>query len=131
MKATISRLLHFVGINNKLMGQVYLTQIGKGYLRPGGSITLTTGILADDPVERTTSAAMVNGGIHSFVKAAVLELKNDIRLNVVTPGLLEDSYEKFHGYFPGYPAVKMSRMVLGYVRAVEGKVNGEVIRIFE
>ena len=31
--------------------------------------TLSTGILADHPVELTTSAAMVNGGIHSFVKA--------------------------------------------------------------
>ena len=64
----------YVGIKSKLMGQVNLVRIGKDYLNEGGSFTLTTGILADDPVEMTTSAAMVNGGIHSFAKAAALEL---------------------------------------------------------
>ncbi|NNC69878.1 MAG: short chain dehydrogenase, partial [Flavobacteriaceae bacterium] len=72
----------YIGIKSKLMGQVNTVRIGKEYLNKGGSITLSTGILADDPVDMTTSAAMVNGAIHSFVKAVVLELDN-IRVNVV------------------------------------------------
>ena len=72
----------YVGINSKLMGQVNVVRIAKDYLNPGGSITLSTGILADDPVYMTTSAAMVNGAIHSFVKAVVLEL-DMVRVNVV------------------------------------------------
>ena len=73
-----------IGLNSKLMGQVNLVRIGRNYLNSGGSFTLTTGILADHPVALTTSAAMVNGGIHSFVKAVSLELKNGIRINAVS-----------------------------------------------
>jgi NAD(P)-dependent dehydrogenase (short-subunit alcohol dehydrogenase family) len=59
---------YYIGLKSKLMGQVYLVRIGQNYLNPGGSFTLSTGILADYPVVLTASAAMVNGGIHSFVK---------------------------------------------------------------
>ena len=44
----------YLGIKGKLMGQVNLVQIGVEYLNPGGSVTLSTGILADDPVLHTT-----------------------------------------------------------------------------
>jgi NAD(P)-dependent dehydrogenase (short-subunit alcohol dehydrogenase family) len=53
-----------IGLRSKLMGQVNLVRIGQDYMNEGGSFTLSTGILADHPVELTTSAAMVNGGIH-------------------------------------------------------------------
>ena len=71
---TLSEDDFYIGLKSKLMGQVNLVRIGKDYLNQGGSFTLTTGILADQPVEMTTSAAMVNGAIHSFVKAVSLEL---------------------------------------------------------
>ena len=80
---------YYIGLRSKLMGQVNLVRIGQDYLNTGGSFTLTTGILADYPVVMTTSAAMVNGGIHSFVKAAALELKNELRINVVSSGWFE------------------------------------------
>jgi len=83
----------YIGLRSKLMGQVNLVRIGQNYLNQGGSFTLTTGILADYPVVLTTSAAMVNGAIHSFVKAASLELKNEIRINVVSSGLVEDAVD--------------------------------------
>ena len=54
---------YYIGLRSKLMGQVNLVRIGQHYLNKKGSITLTTGILADDPVVKTTSAAMVNGGM--------------------------------------------------------------------
>lgn len=119
-----------IGLKSKLMGQVNLVRIGKEFVRPGGSITLTTGILADDPVVKTASAAMVNGGIHSFVKAAALEMKNGVRLNVVSSGMVEDAYERYHSYFPGHNPIPMTKMVNGYVRSVYGKGNGEIIRIY-
>lgn len=121
---------YYIGLNNKLMGQVNLIRIGRDYLNQGGSVTLTTGILADDPVPMTTAAAMVNGAIHSFVKAVVLEIEKGIRINVVAPGLVEDSAIKFKAYFPGYSAIPMNRVVNGYIRSVEGKGTGEVIRIY-
>ena len=118
----------YIGIKSKLMGQVNVVRIGKYYLNPGGSITLSTGILADDPVDMTTSAAMVNGAIHSFVKAVVLEL-NNIRVNVVCSDLVEDAYEKYKDYFPGNTPVPMHKIVDGYVKCVGGKINGRILRI--
>lgn len=119
----------YIGIKSKLMGQVNVVRIGKDYLNEAGSITLSTGILADEPVDMTTSAAMVNGGIHSFVKAVALELKNGIRINAVCSDLVEDSYEKYKEYFPGNTPVPMHKIVNGYIKSVEGKINGEIIRI--
>lgn len=119
----------YIGIRSKMMGQVNLVRLGRKYLNSGGSITLTTGILADEPVDMTTSAAMVNGAIQSFVKAVALELENGIRINVVSADLVEDAYEKYKDYFPGNTPVPMRKVVDGYVKSVEGKINGEIIRI--
>ncbi|MEL6918550.1 MAG: short chain dehydrogenase [Bacteroidota bacterium] len=122
---------YYMGLKSKLMGQVNLVRIGQHFLNPNGSITLTTGILADDPVVKTASAAMVNGGIHSFVKAASLEMVNGIRLNVVSSGMVEDAYEKYKDYFPGHNPIPMPKVINGYVRSVKGKINGEIIRIYD
>ncbi|MEB8346394.1 short chain dehydrogenase [Flavobacteriaceae bacterium KMM 6898] len=121
---------YHIGLNSKLMGQVNLVRLGQYFLNPKGSITLTTGILADDPVVKTTSAAMVNGGIHSFVQAAALEIENGIRVNVVSAGMVEDAYEKYKDYFPGHNPIPMIKVINGYVRSVKGMGNGEVIRIY-
>lgn len=121
---------YFVGLKSKLMGQVNIVRIGQSYLKPNGSITLSTGILADDPVIKTTSASMVNGGIHSFVKAVALEIENGNRINVVSSGMVEDAYEKYKDYFPGHNPIPMRKVVNGYVRSIKGKGNGEIIRIY-
>ena len=122
---------YYIGLRSKLMGQVNLVRIGQHYLNPNGSLTLSTGILADDPVVKTTSAAMVNGGIHSFVKAVALEIENGTRINVVSSGMVEDAYEKYKNYFPGHNPIPMPKVVNAYVRSVNGKGNGEVIRIYD
>ncbi len=120
-----------IGLKSKLMGQVNLVRIGQNYLNAGGSFTLTTGILADHPVLLTSSAAMVNGGIHSFVKAVSLELKNGFRINVVSSGLVEDAVEKYEEYFPGHNPIPMSKVINGYVKSIEGKGTGKIIRIYD
>jgi NAD(P)-dependent dehydrogenase (short-subunit alcohol dehydrogenase family) len=120
----------YVGIKSKLMGQVNLVRIGQDYLTQGGSFTLTTGILAEDPVFMTSNAAMANGAIHGFVLAVAQELKNGHRINVVAPGLVEDSAAKFGDFFPGHIPVTMDKVAAGYQRSVEGKKTGEIIRIY-
>lgn len=122
---------YYIGLKSKLMGQVNLVRIGQNYLNAGGSVTLSTGILADDPVEKTTSAAMVNGAIHSFVKAVNLEIKNGIRVNVVSSGMVEAAYDKYKNYFPGHNPIPMTKVVNAYVRSVYGKGKGEIIRIYD
>ena len=122
---------YYIGLRSKLMGQVNLVRAGRKYVNKNGSITLSSGILADDPVEKTTSAAMVNGAIHSFVTAVNLEMENGIRVNVVSLGVVEDAYEKYKDYFPGHNPVPMIKAVNAYIRSVEGKGKGEIIRVYE
>lgn len=122
----------YIGLKSKLMGQVNLVRIGRKYLNAGGSFTLSTGILADHPVDMTASPAMVNGGIHSFVKAVSLELLTDgIRINVVSSGLVEDAIDKYEAYFPGHNPIPMNKVVNGYVKSIEGKGTGEIIRMYD
>jgi len=120
----------YIGLKSKLMGQVNLVRIGQNYLNPNGSITLSTGILADDPVVGSTSAAMVNGAIHSFVPAVVLEIENGVRVNVVSLGMVEDSYERYAEAMPGHNAIPMDRVVSAYVKSVNGSGNGQIIKIY-
>lgn len=121
----------YIGLKSKLMGQVNLVRVGLNTVNPGGSFTLTTGILADHPVALTTSAAMVNGAIHSFVKAACLELKDGLRINVVSSGLVEESVEKYEAYFPGHNPIPMRKVINAYVKSVEGRGTGEIIRMYD
>lgn len=120
----------YVGIRGKMMGQANLVRIGQKYLNDGGSFTLTTGILADEPVFGSVSLSLVNGGVNSFVKAAAQELPRGLRVNVVCPTVVEDSAEAYADFFPGFDPVSMERVVNGYVRSVEGRMSGEIIRIY-
>lgn len=128
---TMSEDDFYIGLKSKLMGQVNLVRIGQNYLNPAGSFTLSTGILADHPVKLTTSAAMVNGGLHSFVKAVALELKDGTRINVVSSGLVEDAVAKYEDYFPGHNPIPMQKVVNGYVKSVLGHGTGEIIRMYD
>jgi NAD(P)-dependent dehydrogenase (short-subunit alcohol dehydrogenase family) len=119
----------YIGIRGKMMGQVNLVRIGQRYINDYGSFTLTSGILGDDPIAGSSPAALVNGAINSFVTAAAIDLGRGIRINVVSPGLVEDSAEKLGSFFPGYDAVPMFRVVNGYLRSVEGKITGKVILV--
>jgi NAD(P)-dependent dehydrogenase (short-subunit alcohol dehydrogenase family) len=122
---------YYIGIRSKLMGQVNLVRIGQHYLNEGGSFTLTTGILAEDPVRKSAGASMVNGALHSFVLAAAQDLKRGLRINVVAAGLVEDAVEKYAPYFPGHNPVPMWKVTNGYVKSVEGVINGKIIRVYE
>ena len=121
---------YYVGIKSKLMGQVNLVRIGTRYLNEGGCIILSTGILADKPVPMTASAAMVNGGIHSFARAASLEIKNNHRINVVSLGLVQDSAEKYGDYFPGHTPITMDEAVHTYRSALLSEESGKIFECY-
>jgi len=118
------------GIQNKLMGQINLVLIGKNYLSHDGSFTLTSGIAAEHPARNGSCVAMINGGINSFVLAAAQELKGDKRINAVSPGLVEDSRERYGAMFPGYNLVPMGKLINAYLLSVEGAVNGKILKVY-
>src|SRR2546430_17599651 len=59
-------------LDNKLMGQVNLVRYGLGSLTDGGSITITSGILAQQPSRGSGVISLVNAGLERFVRAAPL-----------------------------------------------------------
>jgi len=118
------------GIDGKLLGQVNLVLIGKQYLNAGGSFTLTTGIAAEHPARNGTCVAMINGAVNSFVLGAAQEMKQEQRINAVSPGLVEDSKERYGAFFPGYNLVPMDKLVNAYILSVEGAVNGKILKVY-
>lgn len=115
------------GLNSKLLGQVNLVLIGQHYINPKGSFTLISGVLSDDPVKNSVNVAAVNAAINAFVKAAAFELENGIRINAVSPGVVEDSPQLFDA-FPGHKPVSMERVVYAYRKSVLGHITGQVIK---
>lgn len=89
----------YIGIRGKLMGQVNLVRIGQKYINDNGSFTLTTGILADDPIVGSAGVSLVNGAVNSFALAAALELPRGLRCNVVCPTVVEDSAQMYADFF--------------------------------
>lgn len=114
-----------LGMRNKLMGQVNLVRLGFGILSDGGSITLTSGVLAQRPMPGSAAISLVNAGLEGFVRAAALEAPRGIRVNIVSPGWVTETL-KLLGMDPsqGTPA---SVVAAAYVRSVEGAANGAVI----
>lgn len=104
-----------IGIKNKLLGQVNLVLIGQKYLNDNGSFTLTSGKMADKPVKNNISKAIVNGGIHSFVLAAALELERGIRINAISPGKVSD--------------IPTEDLVNAYSKSIEEFINGTIIKV--
>jgi NAD(P)-dependent dehydrogenase (short-subunit alcohol dehydrogenase family) len=117
------------GLATKLMGQVNLVLIGQAMLRDGGSFTLTSGSLDRYPVRRGSNAAAINAGLGGFVKAAALDLPRGLRINLVSPTLLEESAAKLAPALPGHEAVPSWRVGLAYVKSVEGALTGQTIEV--
>lgn len=118
------------GLQDKLMGQVSLVLMGINNINRGGSFTLTSGILNHDPIPMGSVAAIVNGGIEGFVRSAAIELPKNIRINAVSPTLLQESVEQFGTYFAGFEPVAGARVALAYQKSVEGAQTGQVYRVW-
>ncbi len=118
-----------IGLNNKLLGQINLVLIGQHYIAAKGSFTLTSGILADLAIANGSALSTVNGGLNAFVMAAAAELSPGIRINAVSPNVVEDSPSLFDS-FPGETPVTMDKVVKAFEKSVLGIVTGQVIRVY-
>lgn len=118
-----------VGLRDKLMGQVNLVLLGRDHINDNGSFTLTSGVLSHDPIRFGACASMVNGALDCFVKAAAIELPRGLRINIVSPGLLDESAGALGDYFSGHETVAGSRVAKAYVKSVEGRLTGQVFHV--
>jgi NAD(P)-dependent dehydrogenase (short-subunit alcohol dehydrogenase family) len=114
-----------LSLSNKLMGQVNLVRLGLRHVRDGGSFTLTSGVLAREPIPGSAAISLVNCGLEGFAAAAALEAPRRIRVNVVSPPWVSETLAQM-GKDPsaGQPAAEVAR---AYVKSVEGDMSGKVI----
>ena len=112
-------------LDNKLMGQVNVIRFGLDHVTDGGSITVTSGVLAQNPMVGAAAISMVNSGLEGFVRGAALEAPRGIRVNVVSPPWVTETLIAFKmDPQGGKPAAEVAK---AYVKAVTSKVNGATI----
>lgn len=116
-----------MGLENKVMGQINLVLEGLKRISDNGSFTLTSGVLDRDPVVAGTGAALANGALAGFVKSAAIEMPPGVRVNVVSPGLLDVSDRRYGAMFPGHERISSPRVGRAFAKCVEGAINGQVV----
>ncbi len=119
----------WVGLRDKLMGQINVVLVAQQYVNDGGSFTLTSGIVGDEPIREGANATTVNLALEGFVRGAAIELPRGIRINVVSPTVLTESLDAFGPYFRGFEPVSAERAAQAYLRSVEGAQTGRVYRV--
>ena len=79
--------------------------------------------------QKSTGASTVNGAVEHFVKVVATELPNGIRINVVSPSLLQESVDVYGDFFPGYQPVSGNLVAKAYVRSALGVATGQVFKV--
>ena len=116
-----------VGLQKKVMGQVNLVLGGLNHVSDGGSFTLTSGVLDRDPIRMGSNAATANAALAGFVKGAAIEMPRALRVNVVSPGMLDVSAPRYGAWFHGHKPVSSLDGGLAYAKCVEGALTGQVV----
>ena len=118
-----------LALNNKLMGQVNLVRLGVEYVSDGGSIVLTSGVLAHNPIPGSAAVSMANGALESFVKAAALELGTKVRVNVVSPEFVKETMEMMGmDSTHGFSAADTAK---AYLASIKTKESGATLDVRE
>jgi NAD(P)-dependent dehydrogenase (short-subunit alcohol dehydrogenase family) len=112
-------------LGNKLMGQVNVVRYGLQSLNDKGSVTVTSGILAQQPAPSTAAISLVNAGLEGFARAAALEAPRSIRVNVVSPPWVTETLEAMG--MPTAGGLPAAVVAHSYVQSVEGGMTGQVI----
>lgn len=115
------------GFFGKVLTQLDIVRIGTPYVTDGGSFTLTTGVTAREPIATGAAAAMASGALESFVMAAAPEMPRGIRINAVSPTVLEEATS--FDLFPGHIPASSHRVGQAYRRSVDGMLTGRTIPV--
>ena len=112
-------------LDHKLMGQVNVVRYGFENVNDGGSFTVTSGVLAQNPMKGSGAISLVNAGLEGFVRAAALEAPRGIRVNVVSPPWVTETLIAYKmDPSGGIPAAQVAKT---YVKAVEGEDTGRTL----
>lgn len=114
-----------LSIRSKLLGQVAVIRAALARVNDGGSITVTSGALAREPIPGSGAVSLVNSGLEGFARAAALEAARGVRVNVVSPPWVTETLRKLNMDPSG--GLDADRVARAYVAAIEGRENGVVI----
>ena len=117
-------------MKGKFFGQAQLVLTGQRFLNDNGSFTLTSGIFADEPAKCVTAGGVISGALHSFVLSAAIELKRGLRINVVSPGMVEDSAKDYGHLFPDLRPVLMTDITKAYLDSLSTNITGQIFRVY-
>lgn len=109
----------------KLMGQINVIRTGLKYVAEGGSITVSSGVLAQEPSPGSAAVSLVNSGLEGFVRAAGLERPRNVRVNVVSPPWVTETLKAYGMPLDG--GMDASAVARSYVAAVDGSMSGQVL----
>ena len=110
---------------NKLMGQVNLVRCSIGHVKEGGCITLTSGVLAQQPMVGSAAVSIVNAGIEGFARVAALEWQGKLRVNVVSPGWVAETLESMGK--DGSEGIAAADVAKAYKRTLDETMTGQVL----
>ena len=110
------------GFERKFLGQIRLLKLGERFVRDNGSFVFTTGFLSQYPNPASLATGPLNAAIDTFVKNAAPLLPRGIRINVVSPAPVVEPGQESQGLVTAAETAKL------FVKAVEGKITGQVLR---
>jgi len=114
-------------VQNKLMGQVNIVRTARHHISTGGSVTLTSGMLASNPWPGTAPTAMVNAGLEGFVRAAALDFSPDLRINIVSPVFVTETARQMGMDTDG--TLSAADTAKAYQVSLEGDMTGQVLDV--
>ncbi len=102
---------------NKLLGQINVVRSGLKSVRPGGAITLMTGLASQYPAPGSAIITTVNSAVDAFVRAVAAEPSISIRVNTVSPGWVAETLQAI-GRDPagGIPAAEVAKIAVWQFR---------------
>lgn len=119
-----------LSFRSKLRGQINLVEQALPYINANGSFTLVSGILGEEHIGGGAIAATVNSAVEAYAKAAALELPKNLRINVVSPTVLEDSLKIYGDFFPGFRPTDGRSVAMAYKKSILGIQTGKVFKVY-
>lgn len=116
-----------LGLRHKVMGQINLVLGGLDAVSEGGSFTLTSGVLDRDPIPMGWEPRQRMVRLPGSSRVPRSTMPRGLRVNVVSPGLLDVSAPRYGAWFPGHEPVSAARVGRAYAKSVEGALTGRVI----
>ncbi|HAS6241166.1 SDR family oxidoreductase [Vibrio vulnificus] len=128
--------------DTKFWGAVLAAKHGARYLKQGGSITLTSGMLSRKVVANTYVKAAINAAIEATTKVLAKELA-PIRVNAISPGLTKTEaykgmnaddrdamYQRTQSHLPVGKVGEASDIAMAYLFAIQSSyMTGTVIDV--